>query len=345
MSQATPDPGQLQQDVLATAFGYVNSQILFNADARGVFDFLEDGPRELAEIARHANLADGPAERLLIGCCSLGLLRREGVAFHLTDASRACLLKSQPTYVGGMFPFMQNALYPVFQHTASALESPEPQWSKMPGMSPEGPFEAMYKDEQAIRDFQRTMFYLSYPTAMASCDHFDYSEFENIVDIGGGTGGFLNAVCKRFPNVRGVIFDLAPVEPAAMDTIREQGHGDRIRFVPGNFFTDPLPEGADLFVLGDILHDWSEADGTKLLEKIYAALPDHGALCILENLFHEEKDGPYLSAVINMTMLVAAFGEQRTPSEMEAWLRRVGFTRFEHRFLPTPRDVFLAWKS
>lgn len=339
-----PDPGQLVENVLSTAFGYVNSQVLFSADDHGVFDFLEPGPRDLQSIATHAGIGVGPAERMLIVLCALGLLKRDGAAFELTDASRTCLLKSQPTYVGGMFPFMKNALYPLFAHFDSALADPKPQWEKIPGMSPEGPFEALYKDEPSLRDFQRTMFALSYPTAMAACEHFDFSKFESIVDVGGGTGGFVNAVCDRFPNVGGTIFDLPPVEKAAMDTARERENEGRIRFIRGNFFTDPLPTDADLFVLGDILHDWSEEDGTKLLKKVYEALPEHGALCVLENLFHESKDGPYVSSIINTTMLVAAFGEQRAPSELERWLSGIGFERFEHRFLPTPRDVFVAWK-
>jgi hypothetical protein len=338
---ARPDAAE---QAMRIASGYAASQILFNADELGLFQLLKEGPRDLHSLAQAVGLKPGPLERLLIGCCSLGLLSRAGERFTLTDLSRTCLLKGEPGYIGGLFAFLQRGLYPLWAHLDEALREEKPQWDKVPGVGKEGPFEALYRDERVLREFQAAMYQLSYPSARAACEHFDFSRFHTVVDIGGGTGGFVIGVCQRFPKLRGVIFDLPAIENVAVETVARAGLAERIRFVSGDFFTDPLPEG-DLYVLGDILHDWGTSDGTQLLKKIYAALPGRGAVFIVENLFNENKDGPYLSSIINLTMLVATYGEQRTPAEFENWLKSVGFSRFEHRFLPSPRSYFVGWKE
>jgi O-methyltransferase involved in polyketide biosynthesis len=165
------------------------------------------------------------------------------------------------------------------------------------------------------------------------------------VDLGGGTGGFLAALCERVPGIRGAIFDLPLVEQLASEQISERGHQDRVQFVAGDFFRDPLPKNADLYILGGILQDWDRGDGTRILENVYAALPDNGAVCIVESLFDDRRDGPYLTAMINLTMLVTNFGELRSPAEFDDWLTSIGFDRVEAHFLPAPRGVVVGWKS
>jgi Methylase involved in ubiquinone/menaquinone biosynthesis len=213
----------------------------------------------------------------------------------------------------------------------------------VPEIGQKGDFKTEYRDEQALRDFQDAMFQLSYSTGLAASDSLDYSRFDTAVDIGGGTGGFLIALCKRNPSLCGSILDLPEVESAAIARIATHGLNDRISFFSGNFFHDPFP-AADLYIFGDILHDWGMEAGTKLLEKAYAALPPHGAVCISENLFNDNRDGPTLSAVIDLTMLLATHGRQHSPAEFAKWLGEIGFRRFEHRFLPAPRGVFIGWK-
>lgn len=101
------------------------------------------------------------------------------------------------------------------------------------------------------------MFQQSYPTALASCGHFDFSAFRTAVDVGGGTGGFVVALFERLPNIRATIFDLPPVEGVATETIARHGLQKRINFAHGDFFSDPLPAlpAGVLYVMGDILLD------------------------------------------------------------------------------------------
>src|SRR4026207_965798 len=106
-----PSDPSLQQafteQVMRIATGFTASQILFHSDALWLIDLLKDGPRSLVLIAETCGIQPRPLERLLIGCCSLGLMKRIGDTFDLTEVSRNCLVRSEPGYVGGLFSFFK----------------------------------------------------------------------------------------------------------------------------------------------------------------------------------------------------------------------------------------------
>ena len=60
--------------------------------------------------------------------------------------------------------------------------------------------------------------------------------------------------------MKAVVFDLPEAGPLAREIVGASTAADRIEVVAGDFFVDPLPEG-DIYALGRILHDWTEAKG------------------------------------------------------------------------------------
>lgn len=324
--------------------GFAGSQMLLTAHELGVFELLAGGGRTAAALAAELEVDESALERLLIAGCTLDFFRRDGDVFTITDFSRAHLVRSSPAYMGGVFGHVKNELYPLWQHLESAVREGQPQWSKVPGMDPKGPFESMYQTEAGVRMFMDAMFAATYPSALEFAEAFDFSRFERIVDVGGASGAFFAAVLPKFPSVRGTIFDLAPVGPVAMETMQRFGLDGRVTFQAGDFFKDPLPAGADMYVLGYILHDWNREQGTSLLKKIHDALPKDGAVFICETLLNESKDGPLHGAFSNLNMLVATYGKEHTPGEYQEWLTETGFCDIEYRFCRGPKSYIVGWK-
>ena len=58
---------------------------------------------------------------------------------------------------------------------------------------------------------------------------------------------------------------------------------DRVSVESGDFFDDPIPE-ADIITMGMILHDWNLDRKMQLINAAYGALPEGGALVVIENL-------------------------------------------------------------
>ncbi len=102
---------------------------------------------------------------------------------------------------------------------------------------------------------------------------------------------------------------------------------------------------ADLYALGRILHDWSEAKVRELVGKIYDALPPGGGLLIAEKLLAPDKTGPLSALMQSLNMLVCTEGKERTLAEYEALLQEAGFGEVQGRQTGQPLDAILAVKS
>jgi hypothetical protein len=139
---------------------------------------------------------------------------------------------------------------------------------------------------------------------------FDWSRFPHIVDVGGGDGPLLIEILHAHPGVRGTILDLAPTAAAAAERFAVAGLGDRASAVAGSFF-DPLPTGADAYLLSDILHDWDDEHARTILTGCRrAAAPDATVLLI------EPVRGHGAHTAIDLFMLMCFGGKERTLEEL-----------------------------
>jgi hypothetical protein len=333
------------QHVMQLMTGFAATQTMFAAEELGVYEGLKNGPQTSENLAKSLGLQKIESfERLLNGCCSVGLLSKADGEYALTDAARNHLIKGSPGYMGGFIQHIRNELYHIWQFLPEAVREDKPQWQRLPQAKAGEAFDAIYHDEAGLRAFMDAMFSASY---MASCEHaerFDFSKHKHIVDLGGASGAFFAAVLTKHPNIRGTIFDLPPVEKPARECMERFGLSSQFDFRAGDFFKDPLPDDADMFVLGHILHDWTTEQGTALLKKAYDALPQGGAVFIAEMLLDEGKMGPPGASFMDLNMLVATTGKERTAAEYEAWLKSVGFAKTTHQVCNGMKNFVVGWK-
>jgi len=140
--------------------------------------------------------------------------------------------------------------------------------------------------------------------------NFDWSRFPEIVDVGGGDGPLLVEILRAHPSVRGRILDLPPTAAAAAERLKATGLDDRASAVPGSFF-DPLPQGADAYLLSDILHDWDDDHARRILAGCRdAATPDAAVVLI------EPVRGHGAGTAIDLFMLMCFGSKERTVEEL-----------------------------
>jgi SAM-dependent methyltransferase len=151
----------------------------------------------------------------------------------------------------------------------------------------------------------------------------DWAGIETVVDVGGGTGGILFPLLERESHLRGVLFDLGHVGDEARAAIASAGLDDRCRFEAGSFF-EHVPTTGDAYLLSNILHDWGDEDALRILAACRAAMRDGSKLFVLESLLRDD-DGPDPSRVLDVLMLVANGGRERTEHEYRDLLGRSGF--------------------
>jgi len=338
-SPALPDPSI----VLDLLEAFRRSKTMFAAVELGVFDALNDGPRSLSQLAETLQSHPDSLERLLDACVGLQLLQRaSGGTYENTPLATAYLTSTSDSRFTGYIRYSNSAMWRLWAHLEDAVREGSHRWKQAYGW--DGPiFSHFFHTEEAKRDFLMGMHGFGVITSPRVAAAFDLSRFLTIADLGGATGHLVIAACERYPGLRGIVFDLPDVMPLAREIVGASSVADRIELCPGDFFTDPLPP-ADLYALGRIIHDWSEAKIERLLERVFAALPSGGGLLIAEKILAEDGSGPRWAQMQNLNMLTCTEGKERTFAQYESLLRKIGFQSVEGRSTTAPLDALLALK-
>jgi 3-hydroxy-5-methyl-1-naphthoate 3-O-methyltransferase len=281
------------------------------------------------ELVRALGIHPRPAEMLLTCCAALGLLEKDGGRYRNSPLAEEFLVRSKPYYFGGFVKMLDQRLYPGWGKLTEAIRSNRPTtWD--PDKQ-----ESLYagEDPAMLTLFWEAMHSVSTFTARAAAEAVDFSHFQQLMDVGGGSGAYDIELCRRYPHLRATVYDLPFVTKIAADKIAAAGLRDRIGTVSGDFFADAVfPAGHDAILLSMIMHGWGEAKNREILRKCHAALPSGGAVIISELLTNDEKTGPVPAALMSLNMLIETEGRNYTPAEYGAWLGELGF-----------RDIRTVW--
>jgi ubiquinone/menaquinone biosynthesis C-methylase UbiE len=145
-----------------------------------------------------------------------------------------------------------------------------------------------------------------------------------LLDVGGGTGIYSIACLRRYPKLRAIVWDRPQVLKVAREFAKADGVLDRIDFVPGDMFADPLPAGCDVMLLSNILHDWDVPECRTLVRRLSDALPAGGSLLIHDVYLADSLDGPLAVALYSANLFCVTEGRAYSAAEYRSWLAEAG---------------------
>jgi acetylserotonin N-methyltransferase len=334
-----PDPAIVIDLIQA----FRRSKTMFAAASMGIFDLLHEAPAGAADLAVRLSANAGATERLLDACAALGLMRKRDGIYESDPVADTYLRAGSPHTLYGYVRYSDAALYPMWNNLADAVREGSHRWTQTFGL--EGSiFSHFFRTDEAMRDFLRGMHGFGRLTSPKVVTAFDLGRFRRLVDLGSATGHLVIAACEHYPELRGTVFDLPRVTEVAREEVARSAARDRIEVVAGDFFEDELPR-ADLYSVGQVLHDWNEDRIGRLLSRICERLPAGGGLLVAEKLLEEDGVGPVPANMQSLGMLICTEGKERSLSEYTRLLRRAGFGAVEGRRTGVPLDAILALKG
>jgi SAM-dependent methyltransferase len=147
----------------------------------------------------------------------------------------------------------------------------------------------------------------------------DWESVRTVVDVGGGAGWLLAEVLRARPHVRGVLVDRPATVARAAEVFGAAGVSDRVT-VAGQSFFDPLPAGADLYLLKNVLADWPDSQALALLRRCAEAARPSGRVVLLGGVHPDAGEGPAPA----LLMMVLVGGKERSLSEFRELARGAG---------------------
>lgn len=329
------------EHIMKLGMAFWGSKTLLSAVELNVFTELAQQPMDAPALQTRLGLHSRSARDFFDALVALGMLERKNGLYTNTADTNMFLDKAKPSYIGGFLEMANARLYRFWGSLTEGLKTGHPQNEAKEGGDF---FGTLYADPAKLKIFLQSMTGLSMGASKAIAQQFPWDQHRTFFDIGSAQGGLIVQVALAHPHIQGGGFDLPVTGPIFEEYIRSFGLHDRLQFVPGNFFNDPLPK-ADVLSMGHILHDWDLEEKKLLIAKAYDALPDGGALIIFESLIDDERRTNAFGLLMSLNMLIELSGGfDYTGADCTSWLKEAGFreTRVEH--LIGPDSMVIAIK-
>lgn len=280
-----------------------------------IADHILAGHTEIDRLAAASRADRDSLYRVLRHLTSKGVFEEQAPGrFALNDAARALL--DDPIRLGLDLDSFGGRMAHAWVTLLSAVRTGKPAYREVFGRE-------FWQDLDAHPDIAASFDALmgpaghGVPDPHVLVDPADWESIRTVVDVGGGTGALLAEVLRARPRVRGTLVDLPRTVARSGEVFRGVGVADRVTAVGQSFF-DPLPGGADLYILKGVLNDWPDREATAILRRCAEAARPAGRVVVFTGA------GPGEDASPALLMMVLVGGRERTLDEFREMAREAG---------------------
>lgn len=214
--------------------------------------------------------------------------------------------------------------YRAWEYLAEIMHTGQTGWQIAYGTSL---WKLLDRDSEYGQRFNRAMVAMSEAVAEFVVAGSDFSTASVIVDVGGGNGALAAAILRAHPDLRGIVCDLAAGLAGTQEYLARLKVLDRCTIVESDFFVS-VPEGGDVYMLKNIVHDWDDEHAGLILSACRRAMASSARILLIERLLPARvTDEPeHLNAVMtDLQMMVQLGGQERTEGDYRSLLERAGF--------------------
>lgn len=316
-SHQTPLPELLLQMITNTWV----IRAIYVAAKLGIADLLKDGAKSSHELAKLTDANADALYRVLRALASVGIFAEgENQQFQLSPLAEYL----QSDIPGSMRAFAiflgEPWLFRVYEDVLYTIKTGNNAFENLYGIQ-FYPYLGQNPEKGQIADEAMTSLTSSLIPALLTS--YDFSSSNKVVDIGGGQGILISEILKAYPHTTGVLFDQPFVIERAKHFIAVQGVAERCEFVVGNLF-ESVPTGCDTYIMKNIIHGPNVEAVQQILRNCYQAMSENSKLLILEKVVPPANQ-PSFSKWLDIQMLVAGYGRERTEIEYRELLAAAGF--------------------
>lgn len=145
-------------------------------------------------------------------------------------------------------------------------------WRKILGKKRAPDYELAEKDRRWAHDFTYALYDLYKPNAEILAKSLDLSEYQSLLDVGGGSGVMSIALARKNPHITACVLEFKYVCEAARKIIRKERMSRRIKTLAGDM-NKAIPPGFDVIMFWNVGHI-----DTRVMKMAYDRLPQGGMI-------------------------------------------------------------------
>jgi len=300
---------------------YAADMLIAAVSGLDFFTWLEGHPATVDDIAAHFGFHRRPVDVMTTLFVAMGLLERDGARLSTAAPAREHLVAHSRWYLGPYYP--KAADRPIARDLIEVLRTGAP--ARFASRPDEADWHRAMETEAFAEEFTAAMNCRGLLTAPALAQRLDLSRHQRLLDIAGGSGVFACSFAERFAHLHASVLEKAPVDRIAAREIARRGLADRLGTVVGDMLAEPLPQGYDVHLYSNVLHDWDEDIVRQLLRASAAALARGGLLIVHDTFLNAAKSGPLPVAEYSVLLMHVTQGRCYSVAEIESWLVDAGF--------------------
>lgn len=305
--------GMVPTPLMDTLVGLLLAKTIIAATSIGIFDALGPEPLTAAEIAERCGTEAKATEQLVRALCACKYLKLEGNGFKLAPVSRRWLprkafrsLHSAILHCSLDLRFMNFEEYVRHgkaQEFHSALSQEE--WN-------------IYHRGQA--DHAALMIDEVIETVPLPAQATD------LLDLGGGHGLYSVAFCRRYPNLRARVVDLATTIGELEAKRASDRAYNRVQFQVEDIRTVSLPpHSTDVILLANVLHHFDCLTNRSLLQRVGMALRPGGIVIVIDAFRPSSiQQTGQLEGLLDLYFGAASGVGLWTLEDIQEWSRKAG---------------------
>ena len=299
-----------------------------------LFTPLEHGPMTADEIARTLGVGSAKLKPLLYALVTANLLTLDGDWFANTTESSHFLVEGKPDYIGhrhhGMASRWANIL-----HTADSIR--------------EGTAQAKVDFSTISRDEVESSSHTRHQEAVAAgvelVERIDFSQHDDLLEVGGRTGGLTFGVLEAQPHIRGTIVDLPATTPVTEHYVQEAGLTGQVRVLAADVVEEVLEGSYDAVIMKSFIQVLNPDQARQALVNIHRVTEPGGAVYILGAVLDDSRLSPAEAVASSLNFLnIYDGGQSYTEGEYREWLTEAGFVDVERVVTSSGSSIVTARK-
>ncbi len=318
---SSPDPSTLptKEVMMQIMVNVLLARTLSVAAELGLADLVSDTPKSARELATATGAHENALYRLLRMLASHGVFAEDEHG-HFSLTPLAAVLRSEgDDALRNYFRLSwQDVMWDTYRELLHPIMTGEPAFDRAHGMAV---FDYLAAHPDVNARFDAMMALRSAPENAIIAQAYNFGQFDRIVDVAGGRGGFLAAVLRTYPTVHGVLYDQPQVviEPTEL---RTAGVLDRCDIIGGDFFAS-VPTGGDVYVLKWILHDWDDARAVAILRRCRDAMGQEGRVLTIDAVIRPGNEADP-NKNMDVIMMAMSQGRERTEDDFRTLYEQAG---------------------
>ncbi|KTD11258.1 methyltransferase [Legionella jamestowniensis] len=293
---------------------YVVSRAIHVMAKLGIANHMSLQPVKIETLAKLTDTVPELLERILRFLSAYKIFNCEGDTCALTELSLP-LRDDDPHSIRDVLCMVDENWWQAFSCLETSLKTGDSAFFHQHG---EDFFSFLGKHPEKQRNFDKGMAKLSTYDDSAIANAFDFSSFSHLIDMGGGRGGLVKAICQKHPQLKLTLFDTPPV----INQLDNSDFPAQVELIAGDFLKSIPP--ADAYLFKGVLHDFNDSLMQQILKNLHEQMPKDAILFIAEQVLPDTKS-PHPNKTMDIVMMVLLGGRQRSLTEWQKSIEPAGF--------------------